>query len=187
MKCRTVWPAILLAGVFLSFPSDVAAQHDPASAEHPLHDLAILEGSWAGEIDGTIGSGTGHRQYRFILRDRFLLMTHASYRAPQELAPQGDAHEEWSIFSFDTERDVIVLRSFVVEGFVIRYTCVIETEPLRLTCESEAAEGGSELFLREAYEFTDLDHFTEIFEIFGPDGTLQVRFENQWLRTSERN
>jgi hypothetical protein len=184
MKLPSWWPAVLSLGLVLCRQTDGTAQLDPASAEHPLHELAFLEGSWAGEIDGTIGSSPGQRQYRFIIGDRFLLMMHD--RDPQEPAPPGDAHEEWSIFSFDTEREVIVLREFVVEGFVNTYTCEIDAGPTSLTCESEAAEGGSGLFLTLGYEFADLDHFTEVFEIFGPDGSMQVRIEGQWVRTSER-
>ncbi|UCG76851.1 MAG: hypothetical protein JSV95_06085 [Gemmatimonadota bacterium] len=189
MRTRSVWPALLRTALLLPaflplLAGKALAQHDPASEEHPLRELAFLEGSWSGRIEGTLGSGTGERQYRFIVSDRFLLMTHASYRAPQERTPEGEAHEEWSIFSFDSERNVIVLREFVTEGFVTRYACALDTEPLRLACESEATEGGSGLFLRVVNEFSDRDHFTEIFEIFGSDGELRVRLENRWRRTS---
>jgi hypothetical protein len=178
------WPAVITLGLVICRPAEGAAQINPASEEHPLHELAFLKGSWTGVIDGTIGPATGQRQYRFIIRDRFLLMMHD--RDPQERASPSDVHEEWSIFSFDAAREVIVLREFLVEGLVNTYACEIDAEQTRLTCESEAAEGSTGLTLKLLYEFVDFDHFNETFEIFGPDRALQVRMKGQWLRTGER-
>jgi hypothetical protein len=184
MRLVSWWLAVISLGLAICPPTQGIAQVDPAAAEHPLHELAFLQGAWAGEIDGTLGSASGEREYRFIIRDRFLLMMHD--RDPQELARGDDVFEEWSVFSFDTQREVIVVREFLVEGFVNRYACEIDAEPMRLTCESEVVEGGAGITLRLRYEFADLDHFTETFEIFGPDGAMQVRMTGQWLRAGER-
>jgi hypothetical protein len=184
MNVARWWLAAISVGLALCRPADAAAQSDPASEEHPLHALAFLDGSWAGEIDGTLGPTTGRRQYRFILHDRFLHMTHD--RDPQQLARQADEPDEWSIFSFDIERGTIVLREFLVEGLVNTYACDFDAERPSLTCQSEATEGSAGLTLRLRYEFADLDHFSERFEIFGPDGALQVRMDGQWVRMDER-
>lgn len=183
MKLPCRWLVTLSLGVVLYAPSEGTAQPDPATEEHPLHGLAFLEGSWEGEIDGTLGTATGERQYRFILHDRFLLMEHD--RDPGEPVGGSEAHEEWSIFSFDADREAIVLREFLVEGFVNRYVCELQADPARLTCESEAAEGNPELTLSLRYEFGDRDHFEEFFQVRAPDGALQVRMQGRWQRRGE--
>jgi hypothetical protein len=175
--------SLISAGIALCLVGDVSAQVGSDSTAGPLLELAFLEGAWAGEIDGTIGPATGAREYRFIVHDRFLLMRHD--RDPEtEAAPEDDVYEEWTVFSFDAEREVIVLREFLLEGFVNTYVCELEAGPTSLMCASEAAEGAGGVSLKLRYEFADRDGFTEVFEIFGPDGALQVRMEGQWRRTS---
>ena len=179
---RPFWRLSLISlGIALCVVGDVTAQRDTG----PLSDLAFLEGSWAGEIDGTIGPSTGERVYRFIIGDRFLLMQHD--RNPGEPAATGDVYEEWAIFSFDPERGAIVLRELLLEGLVNTYMCEIESGPTGLTCASDATEGGGRLVLELRYEFVDADHFTELFEIVGADGTMQVQMEGRWRRTSDAN
>lgn len=178
-----MWAAAVSLGLLLGQSAEGTAQLDSRSAGDPIRELAFLVGWWDGEIDGTLGPATARRHYQFIIQDRFLLMRHD--RDPEERPPGEDAAEEWSIFSFDPERQMIVLREFLVEGLVNRYSCETDRGWRQLVCESEATEGDSELTLRVRYEFTDLDHFTELFEIFGSDGAMRVRVEGQWLRTSE--
>ena len=171
-------------GLSLCIPLTATAQLDPASADNPLHHLRVLEGSWSGELEGTLGAATGQRRYRFILRDRFLFMVHD--RDPQSPAPPADdAHDEWSIFSYDPERNAIMLREFLVEGFVNTYRCELDLEPKRLTCESDTASNESGVILKLRYEFTDLDHFIEMFEIYGSDGVIRVRMDGRWRRYEE--
>jgi hypothetical protein len=179
------WQSATLSLTLVScFPATVIAQGDVGEAGHRLEDLTLLEGSWEGRIDGTLGPATGQRRYRFILNDRFLLMLHD--RNPEERASQGDAHEEWSIFSFDTDRGVFVVREFLLEGLVNTYACDFAVEPKSLSCQSEATEGVHGLSLSLRYEFGDSDHFTETFEISGPDGVREVRMEGRWQRTREQ-
>ncbi len=183
MNLSSCWTAATSLALLLCPSADGIAQSDSTAPENPLHQLAFLEGSWAGTIQGTIGSATGQRRYRLIIRDRFLLMLHD--RDPEGPTPPADAHEEWSIFSYDAERKAITVREFLVEGIVNTYACVVDVGPTSLTCESEATEGGPEMVLKLRYEFAGRDRFTELFEIFGPAGALRVRMEGQWQRISE--
>ncbi len=171
---------MVLTGWAAGVPTNGAAQHDSAWAERSLMAFDMLEGSWTGAIDGTIGSSAARREYRFVLHGRFLHMMHD--RDPQAPAEPGNAPEEWGIFSHDPERDLIVLREFLVEGLVNRYVCRTASEPLGLTCRSEASEGGSGLNLSLQYVFTDRDRFTETFEVVGSDGEAQMRIRGEWVR-----
>ncbi len=177
------WPTVVALALVLN-GSDATGQRDPSASDSPLRKLAFLEGSWAGTIDGTIGPATGKREYRFIVGGRFLLMMHD--RDPATRDASRDAYEEWSIFSFDTARGVIVVREFLAEGVVNQYACRIDAAPTRLACEGESVEGAAGLTLKLAYDVADPDHFAETFEIFGPDGRRRVRMEGQWQRTGGR-
>ncbi len=178
-------PLIALLALTLCASTYAAAQPDAASPAHPLKELAFLEGSWSGTIDGTLGPATGQRDYRFVLGDRFLLMQHD--RNPDDSVAVADRYDEWVIFSFDEEREVIALREFLIEGIVNTYTCELGSEPTRLTCESEFTEGDARLRLRLKLTFADRDSFTEIFEIYRPDGALGVQMEGQWRRSGNAN
>jgi len=100
-----------------SLPSHVAAGSDRRSWDH----LSFLEGTWEGKGDGMRETSTVVQTYQFVLKRQFLSMTTKSIFEPQEKNPEGETHEDFGIFSFDRTRNVFVLRSFYVEGFVNQY------------------------------------------------------------------
>lgn len=158
----------------------VAGQVDSATESPRLEALSLLEGSWAGQIDGTLGPAQGHRSYRFIMDGQFLLLNHD--RDPEARATDDEVYEEWSIFSYDPVRGRLVLREFLVEGLVNTYSCEFRRRERTLACESEATEGSSGLALAVRYEMIERERFTEVFEISGADGELQIRMEGEWRR-----
>ncbi len=142
--------------------------------------LRLLVGTWDGVIDGQLGRGTGVREYEFILEENFLLFRQSSVRMPQELSPDGDHHRELSIFSYDADRETIVLREFFVEGVVSRYTCDIDGSTV--TCVAEEIENGPGMQARLVLEVHDAFSFEEIFELAFPGEDLSVYFTNRWTR-----
>jgi len=142
--------------------------------------LRLLVGTWDGAIEGRLGTGTGVREYEFILDESFLLFRQASVRMPQELSPAGDHHRELSIFSYDSDRDTIVLREFFVEGVVSRYACDIEGS--KVTCVAEHIENGSGMQARLVLEIHDAYSFDEVFELAFAGDDLSVYFTNRWTR-----
>ena len=140
----------------------------------------LLPGRWEIKIDGRLGQGTGNRHYEFIFNDQFLVGRHASIRLPQEQSPDGDYHRELTIYSFDSERNTIVLRQFIVEGYVLQFTC--ETESMRFVCVTENIENGTGMAARTTLEFTNPYQFSEVFELAGPGEELQVYFKNTFTR-----
>ena len=142
--------------------------------------LRRLVGTWDGTIDGRLGTGTGAREYEFILEENFLQFRQSSVRMPQELSPAGDHHRELSIFSYDTERETIVLREFFVEGVVSRYACDIEGS--KVTCVAEHIENGSGMQARLVLEIHDAYSFDEVFELAFAGDDLSVYFTNRWTR-----
>ena len=147
----------------------------------PWGPLRLLEGTWEGAIDGRLGQGKGLRRFSFILDAKFVLLRHVSVRLPQEKSPKGDHHREFGVFSFDRERNTLVYREFLVEGYVNRYTC--DVDPGRLLCTTESVENGPGMRARYTLEISDGYRHNEIFELAMPGEELQVYFTNRWTRT----
>ena len=171
MKVVVALIAVALAG----------AMGNAAQASDPWGPLRQLEGQWEGTIEGALGSGKGSRQFEFVLDGQFLLYRHASVRLPQEKSPKGDHHRELAVFSYDSERKTIVLREFMVEGFVVRSLC--EVTEYRVVCVSEEVESGKGIRARLTLEFESDHGFKEIYELaFPKDETLKHYLANRWTR-----
>lgn len=161
--------------------SGAGAQGDPDP--DPWEPFRLLEGTWEGAIDGRLGQGVGRRRYEFILEGRYLVSRHASVRLPQDASPEGDHHRELAVYSYDRERDTIVLREFMVEGYVLRSTCA--TEPRRFVCTAKEIESGSGMQARLTVEIVDPYRFEETFELASPGEELQVYFTDTWTRVPD--
>ena len=181
---RRVQAAFVLVLVGLVFSPAAASSQEETAPPDPWEPLRLLPGVWQGEIDGRLGTGSGIREYRFILDGQFLEQRHGSVRLPQEKSPAGDHHRELSVFSYDRDRETIVLRSFIVEGYVNTYTC--DTEPMRFVCTAEHTENGLGFQVRWTIEIESPYEFNEIFELASPDEEeLSVYFTNRWVRQPE--
>jgi hypothetical protein len=136
----------------------------------PWEPLRFFVGSWTGEGSGQPGTSTLQRDYRFILRDRFLEARSTSMYLPQPKNPKGEVHEELGLFSWDRIQRRFLLRQFHVEGFVNHYLA-----------DSVRSGGDSLVFTtvsienlpvgfraREVYRIHGPDEFTERFEIAEP-------------------
>ncbi|MFQ5525226.1 MAG: hypothetical protein ACE5GX_03095 [Thermoanaerobaculia bacterium] len=144
--------------------------------------LGDLAGRWEGAIDGRLGTGSGVREYEFVLEKNFLMWRHASVRLPQEMSPKGDYHREIGFFSFDPERKKLVLRTFIVEDFVNQYVCEVEERTVVCVMEKSEGEGGSGWGGRLTLEIHDAYRFDEIFELAAPGQELAVYLTNTWNR-----
>lgn len=171
--------------VSLAAPQQASAAlvPDPDPDHDPMAVLRPLEGHWEGAIDGSLGTGRGVREYEWILENQYLLFRHDSVRMPQEKTPEGDHHRELSVFSYDSERQKIVLREFMVEGVVTRYGCDLEGQ--RLTCVTEHVESGPGIKGVLTLDVESPYAFNERFELSFPgDASPSVTMTNKWTRTS---
>jgi hypothetical protein len=164
-------------------PASMPAEEEQTEPTDPWAPFRLLEGKWEGAVDGIFGQGAAHRSYEFILDGKFVHMRHASVRLPQEKSPKGDHHREITVYSFDSERETIVMRAFIVEGYVLRYTC--EVEPKRFVCNTESVEGGTGMQARVTIEIADGYRFEETFELASPGQELKVFFTNSWTRVPD--
>ncbi|MFY9619633.1 MAG: heme-binding beta-barrel domain-containing protein [Pyrinomonadaceae bacterium] len=146
--------------------------------------LKYFVGTWKGTGKGEPGTSTLDRQYQFILRGKFLQVTHKSVYAPQEKNPKGETHDDIGFLSYDRARKAFIFRQFHVEGFVNQYKS-----------ESISADGKSIVFVseslenipagyraRETYKILNENEFTETFEIAAPSKDFTVYSENHFTR-----
>lgn len=141
-------------------------------------------GSWTGEESASFGKGKGERSYRFILQGHYLLSENAS-RFPAQGARAGEAHDDWTVFSYDTARKTYVARQFNSEGFI--NTLVMDRSSsvprkMRFVAErSENAPSGTSVVLE--FEIAGEDEFVEHFEVRFPGRDEPMEIRNRWRRT----
>ena len=88
----------------------------------PWAPLRAFEGRWEGTTSGKPGKGTTSREYRFELNGKFLFQRDRSVYQPSDPAAKLLAHEDFGVFSYDTDLKKIVWRQFHSEGMVNEYT-----------------------------------------------------------------
>ena len=183
--CRWVTVALALLALVMTLAAaqPLVAQEEEAADPDPWAPFRLLPGTWEGTIDGKLGTGRGVRRYEFVLDDLYLMARHASVRLPQEKSPAGDYHREMAVYSFDSERGVIVLRDFKVEGFVLIYDC--EVEPMRFVCSTTAVESGAGWRARLTIDIESKFRLVETFELAPPGRELEVYFTNTWTRAPD--
>lgn len=143
-----------------------------------------LLGAWEGTGSGQPGESRIHREYRFVLNDKFLHVQNKSTYDPQPKNPKGEVHQDWGMISFDKSRRKFVLRQFHVEGFVNQYVMSISSaDGKTIVFTSESIENIPAGFrVRETYKILGPDEFIEIFEIAEPGKEFELYSEGHFKR-----
>lgn len=159
----------------------VSPQSQPAS--DVWSPVRFLVGKWEGTAKGQPGTGRSAREYRFVLKDRYIEIRNVSTYPPQEKNPKGEVHEDWGMISFDRGRKRLVLRQFHTEGFVNQFVADTATAGGGLRFVSESIENIPPGYrARETYELTGTDGFVERFEIADPGKDFVVYSETRFTR-----
>ena len=143
-------------------------------------------GAWTGEESATFGDGRGERTYEPVLQDRYLLSRNRSVFPPQDGLPDGDDHEDWTVVSYDDDRDTYVLRQFNSEGFV--NTFVLDdasTPPERMVFVLEASENAPGTRATLTLTRTDARSFEEVFDLTLPGATDSITIRGRWTRAAQ--
>src|SRR5688500_3781515 len=93
----------------------------PANPTDTWAPLRFLVGTWEGTSSGRPGNGVVQREYRLVLRDRFIEGRTTSTYPPQEKNAKGEVHEDIAYFSYERTTKAFKMRQFHVEGFVTEY------------------------------------------------------------------
>ena len=110
MKHLRVLPIAFLIAV------SAVAQSDPWVPLRPF------EGRWEGTSSGKPGNGSTSREYRFEMNGKFMFQRDKSVYQPADASAKPLVHEDFGIFSYDTDLKKIVWRQFHSEGMVNEYT-----------------------------------------------------------------
>jgi hypothetical protein len=87
----------------------------------PWEPLRVFEGRWEGPSSGKPGNGSTSREYRFELNGKFLFQRDKSVYQPEDPAAKPLVHEDFGVFSYDTNLKKVVWRQFHSEGIVNEY------------------------------------------------------------------
>jgi hypothetical protein len=88
-----------------------------------LRPLEWLIGTWEGISTGTPGRGAQVRRYEAVLRGEFVMGTNRTTWSPTPAHPEGEVHEDISLFSYDRAAKRFVMQVFYVERFVAEHVC----------------------------------------------------------------
>ncbi len=160
------------------------ADAQPGGATDRWSAFQFLLGSWTGEEFASFGEGRGERTYELVLQNRYLLGRNRSVFPPQKGLPDGDVHEDWTLFSFDSDRGATVLRQFNSEGYV--NTFVLDVNPAlpdRMVFILEHSENARGTRATLTLTRIDADTFEEVFDLTLPGATESVTIRNRWTRT----
>ena len=104
-------------------PSPIAAVRE---VDVPWHLVEPLVGTWKGEGRGPAGVSEVELACERVLAGRFLSLRAKAVFAGNEAHPEGEVHEDWAMLSYDSGREVFVLRGFYSEGYVNTYVLDME-------------------------------------------------------------
>ena len=163
----------------------VPAGGQQAGAPDRWNAFEFFAGAWTGKEWATFGEGRGERTYELVLQDRYLLSRNRSVFPPQDGLPDGDVHEDWTVVSYDDDRDTYVLRQFNSEGFV--NTFVLDdasTPPERMVFVLEASENARGTRATLTLTRMDARTFEEVFDLTLPGATDAITIRGRWTRTA---
>ena len=177
--------AAVLTVLIVAFGANgVSAQSPqaPGNAPDTWAPLRFLLGTWEGTSTGQPGNGSVRREYRLILRDRFIEVRNTSTYLPQEKNPKGEVHEDVGYISYDRAGKTFRFRQFHVEGFVTTYVGNTSALPA-IAFNSETLENlPSGWRARETYQLIDDDSLVERFELAEPGKDFVVYSEARFRR-----
>ena len=173
---------ILAIALLLMLPSVLLSQ--AKVTPNPWEPFKFFVGNWEGSGTGQPGVSKIQREYRMVLKDKFLEVRNTSTYEAQPKNPKGEVHQDWGMIGFDKARKSFVFRQFHVESFVIQYvmsSSSADGKTIVFTSESiENIPAGYRS--RETYKITGPDEFTEVFEIAAPGKEFEVYSEGQLRR-----
>jgi hypothetical protein len=173
-------PTLLLS---LFVTASAAAQ--PGGGPDRWAGFEFFLGDWTGAESAAFGEGRGERTYEFVLQGRYLLSRNRSVFPPHEGLPDGDVHEDWTLFSFDTARDTYVLRQFNSEGYVNTFVLdAASAPPERMVFVLEASENAPGAQVSLTLTQAGPDAFDEVFEVTMPGASESITIRSRWTRTA---
>lgn len=133
-----------------------------------LKRLEFLLGRWSGD-----GEGFGHKSkvensYEYVLQGKFIQSRSHSV-ARDDDGNLIEVHEDIGMFSYDPDRDAIILREFYTEGYVNIYVAEeVGDSGGSLTFTSEKTEGAGGLGARLRLNLISEDEYVMFLDLARP-------------------
>ena len=181
---KAILTLVLVATATLSAAGQTGPQEQNWGESERWAAFEFFAGAWVGEESATFGEGRGERTYELVLQDAYLLGRNRSVFPPHEGLPEGDTHDDWTVLSFDRDRDTYVLRQFNSEGYVNTFVLDAASSPAEhlifVLEESENARG-----TRATLTLTrvDADTFDEVFDLTLPGAAESITIRSRWTRS----
>ncbi|OGC76383.1 MAG: hypothetical protein A2Z27_01360 [candidate division Zixibacteria bacterium RBG_16_50_21] len=176
---------VLFFGILSIYP--LSAQE--AKKTDVWQPFKFFLGYWKGPSTGQSGEGKVTRQYTRILSGKFIQAENQTIYPPTEQNPEGEIHQDWGIFSYDSGRKKFVLRQFHLEGFVNQYVLdSISKDGKYISFVTEEIENiPAGWRAKEIYRVVSDDEFTETFQLAEPGKDFQTYSENRLKRALRTN
>lgn len=151
-------------------------------AQHKLAQFEFLIGNWHGVETGVSGDGIGFRVYSHELGGNYMMEKNLSAFPKTDKKPKGEVHRDIGVFSYNSNKDEIVYRSFNIEGFTNIFVLVnnlsTETKFVFITREIENNPGNWKA--RIIIEKISETAFKESFDIATDGENFEAYLQNHW-------
>lgn len=153
-------------------------------SQTPFEKLNFLIGNWQGVESGMAGDGIGFRTYNYDLNENYIVEKNQSTFPKSENKPMGEVHRDFGVFSFNSNTNSIIYRSFNIEGFTNIFVLNSDsstTEKLVFITREIENNPGNWVAKSTIQKISD-NEFIETFEI-AMDGKLFKSFlKNHWYK-----
>ena len=140
-------------------------------------------GKWVGTGAGKSGESTLTREYFFKFNKKFIYYTNRAVFKSTEKNKEGEIHEDFGVFSYDSIRKKHIFRQFHGEGFVNQYVAEMSPDGKAYTFASENIENLPPGWkVRYLIKIEGKDKFSERFELAGPGKNFSCLITNQFIR-----
>ena len=181
---RAILTLVLIATATLSAAGQTGPQEQNWGASERWAAFEFFAGAWVGAESATFGEGRGERTYELVLQDAYLLSRNRSVFPPHEGLPDGDVHDDWTVMSFDRDRDTYVLRQFNSEGYVNTFVLdAASSPPERMVFVLEESENARGTRATLTLTRIDANAFEEVFDLTLPGATESITIRSRWTRS----
>jgi len=148
-------------------------------AENKLEKLNFLIGAWTGQGESFGQTAAVEHRFEYILQNKFIQSSTRSIsrNADGEVT---EIHEDLGIYSYDPDRDVVVLREFYTEGYVNTY--LMEETETGFVFTTERTQGAGGLRARLSYIVISEDAFEETLDLASPGKDFSFCLKNVMQR-----
>jgi hypothetical protein len=179
---------ITLVVALLLLACAVSARQAEGSSGEPEADpwapIRPLLGRWEGAEIGREDASHIEREYELIMGGRFIRTSTLAVFEAAGPDTGSEVHRDIGLFSYDPDRDMLLLREFMSEGSVVTYVLERATAD-SLILVSERSEGAAGFRARLRYSLVDVDVHVEALDLAPPGKGFFTCHRMKMTRLSE--